>query len=146
MQTLGLTPEQAVPFLKKHLSPIAAIDAKRTAQLIKDLDSDEFAIREKATEDLDKLGAAAQPILRQALKGDLSEEARARLQKVVDHLGAVSSMRWGELRAIEVLERIGTPEARDVLQILAKGAAGGLLTQEAQASLQRLAEISPAKP
>ena len=40
-------------------------------------------------------------------------------------------------RAVEVLERIGTPEARQVLQALAAGAPGALLTTSAQAALKR---------
>jgi WD40 repeat protein len=40
---------------------------------------------------------------------------------------------------VEVLERIGTPEGRQLLQQLAHGAPGARLTQEAKASLQRLA-------
>ena len=42
------------------------------------------------------------------------------------------------LRAVAVLERIGTPQARRVLATLAGGAEGARLTREAQASLQRL--------
>ena len=41
------------------------------------------------------------------------------------------------VRAIEVLERIGTKEAKQVLQTAAKGAPGARLTEEAKASLDR---------
>jgi hypothetical protein len=37
------------------------------------------------------------------------------------------------------LERIGTPEARQLLKRLATGAPGARLTREAKASLERLA-------
>jgi hypothetical protein len=40
-------------------------------------------------------------------------------------------------RAVEVLERIGTPEARLLLQALAEGAPGALVTTSAQAALKR---------
>jgi hypothetical protein len=43
------------------------------------------------------------------------------------------------LRAVQVLERIGSPEARQILEALAKGAPGARETREAQASLSRLA-------
>jgi WD40 repeat protein len=41
------------------------------------------------------------------------------------------------LRAVEVLERIGTPEARKVLEELAKGEPAARVTREAKASLER---------
>jgi hypothetical protein len=42
------------------------------------------------------------------------------------------------IRAVEVLEGLGTPEARNLLEELAKGAADATLTREAKASLRRL--------
>jgi hypothetical protein len=145
MQTFGLPPEQAVPYFKKHLAPVGIADAKQTAQLIKDLDSEEFAVREKAMDDLEKLGEDAETTLRQALKGDLSEEAPARVQKIVDRLSSNSSLSRREPRAIEVLEHMGTPEAREVLRALARGAAGAWKTEEPQASLDRLARQASGK-
>jgi len=41
------------------------------------------------------------------------------------------------VRAVEVLESLGTPKAREVLQTLAKGAAEARLTREAKAALER---------
>jgi hypothetical protein len=43
------------------------------------------------------------------------------------------------VRGVQFLELIANPEARKVLAVLAGGAAGARLTQEAQASLERLA-------
>ena len=42
------------------------------------------------------------------------------------------------IRAIMVLERIGSPEAQGVLESLARGAPGARETEEAKASLRRL--------
>jgi WD40 repeat protein len=50
---------------------------------------------------------------------------------------------WGVVRlqrAVEVLETIATPEARDVLKKLAKGHADDPLTREAQEAVRRLAQ------
>jgi len=49
-------------------------------------------------------------------------------------------------RAIWVLERIGTPEARAVLEDLAKGAPEARQTQEAKAALDWLDKRAAAKP
>jgi hypothetical protein len=49
-------------------------------------------------------------------------------------------------RAIEVLEHLGTPEARDVLQELSRGAPAAYVTQEAKAALTRLARMRAALP
>jgi hypothetical protein len=42
------------------------------------------------------------------------------------------------VRAIETLALIGTPEAKAVLQDLAKGGEGALLTEQAKLALKRL--------
>ncbi len=47
------------------------------------------------------------------------------------------------LRAIEVLERIASPESRAVLKTLASGSQESRLTREAKASLERLARSHP---
>jgi hypothetical protein len=42
------------------------------------------------------------------------------------------------LRSIEALERMDTPQARELLKALATGAPGALTTDEAAAALKRL--------
>ena len=42
------------------------------------------------------------------------------------------------LRAVMVLEQIGTPEARQLLEKLSKGAEGALLTEDAKAAVRRM--------
>jgi hypothetical protein len=42
------------------------------------------------------------------------------------------------LRAIDVLESIGTPEAQQILRKLAEGAPGARETREAKTALERL--------
>jgi hypothetical protein len=130
----------AVPFLQEHLRPAVGLEARQVAQLIADLDSDEFTVREKATHDLEQLGEPAAPPLRLALQGNLSLEARRRAERVLQKLEGPpwSGDRLREIRALEVLELAGTAEARDVLERLAGGTAGAMLTQEAGAALVRL--------
>jgi hypothetical protein len=51
-----------------------------------------------------------------------------------------SPQRLRSRRALEVLERAGTSEAKDVLATLAKGAPGAWLTRDAKAVLARLTQ------
>ena len=109
--------------------------------MIADLDDERFAVREKATTELEKLGKEIEPALHKALQGKPSLEVRRRIDRLLEKLesAAPSPEQLRLLRALEVLEHIGTPEARELLRTLAKGASGARLTQEAKASLDRLA-------
>jgi hypothetical protein len=59
---------------------------------------------------------------------------------------ARSPERLRQWRALEALEGIGTPGACQVLRQVGEGAPGARLTQEAKASLQRLAKRAMARP
>lgn len=137
-------PRQAVPFLDErlqHEKPAPAADQKRIGQLIRDLDSDDFAVREKATQELGKMVAAVEAQLRQELDGKPSLDVRRRIEKLLEkHEATVAGERARTLRALEVLEHVNTPESRQVLQRLAKGPAGAWLTREAKAALERSAK------
>ena len=97
-------------------------------------------MREKAREELEKLGDLAEPALRQTLANDPSLEIRKRVQAIVERLGGpVTQPELVQaLRAVAVLEDIGTPEARRLLEELAKGAPEARLTRESRASLRWL--------
>src|SRR5262249_38107610 len=79
--TLAAAPKDALPFLQKRIRPASPVDTKRIARLIAELDSDDFAVRERATSGLEKLGGQAGPALRKALDGRPSAEARLRLER-----------------------------------------------------------------
>ena len=138
---LVVADKQGVPFLKKQLRPAASGDSKRIAGLLAQLDSDEFAVREKATQALSALGEQVESALRTALAGNSSLEVRRRVEMILEQLEPSKSLaRLRALRAVAVLEHISTPEAREVLEKLANGAPEARLTQEAKASLGRLAK------
>ena len=126
----------------KHMRPVPKPDPVRVAALIRDLDSDDFETREKATRELALFGDVAAPALREAAKSS-SPETRRRANEL---LAPLESWRYpltkGEalrsVRAIEVLEHSGTAEARQLLKALASGAAEHHLTREAAAALRRL--------
>ena len=87
--------------------------------------------------------------MRKTLKEQtLSVEAKRRLEQIVDTLGnrPAPDERRRRPAALEVLERIGTSEAKEVLKTLADGPAEAAMTQEAKASLERLAKRAAARP
>jgi WD40 repeat protein len=136
---LAAAPQQALPLLKGALRPVPTLDSERLARLLKQLDDDDFARREEATAELEKLAGSAEAELRKALEGTTTAEVRERLKKVLEGEGrGPSAERLRQDRALEVVEGMGTPEAKKLLEQLAKGAAQAWLTREARAALDRL--------
>src|SRR5262249_25544777 len=135
IQELAAAPRQAVPFLNGRLRPVAAAEPKQLAALLADLDSADFAVREKATAQLEQLGEGAEPELRRALEGNPSLEVRRRVASVLQKLRkeSLGRERLRELRALEVLEQIGGTEVRQLLRRLAEGLPEARLTQQARA-------------
>src|SRR5262249_8888625 len=113
---------------------------ERVARLFPDLDSKDFSARTHAAKELEKLQDLGGPFLREQMTKPLSFEVRRQVEKLLEKIeGPVTNAdQLRELRAIEILEYIATPDARQVLQALAKGATEARLTQDAKASLERL--------
>jgi hypothetical protein len=142
---LVAAPEKAITFMKDRLAPAVTPEPKRVRQLIADLDSDKFAVREQASKELEKLGEIVEPALRQALKGQPSPELRRRVETLLALPATVRSPEvLRRIRAIQVLERIGSADARHMLENVAKGAPAARESQDALAALQRLKTRSSA--
>jgi WD40 repeat protein len=138
--TLAAAARDSVPFLTEHLRPAAPPDNEKLARWITDLDSAEFADREKASRELERQAELAEPLLRKTLTGDPSPEVRRRIEALLSKLQApiMSAETLRSIRVIETLEHIATPDARQLLQNLAEGAPEARLTREAKAALARL--------
>jgi hypothetical protein len=108
--------------------------------LIRDLDSEAFEVRSRATKELEQIPEAAEPALIKALEKTPSLEVRLRLKRLLEHGNALSLPvdRLRLVRAVEVLEAIGNAESREHLKRLSQGAAVSRLTYEAKESLRRL--------
>lgn len=135
-------PEQAVALFKQHCKPAIAADAANVARLVRNLDNVQFDVRDKAAKELARLGEQAEPTLRQVLKKPCSLEVRRRLERLLDQVEqgpTTLSLR----RAMAVLEQIGTPEARQLVAALARGAPDTHTTREALATLKRLGQNKP---
>jgi WD40 repeat protein len=144
---LAAARDQALPLLKERVRLLRPADPARVLRLVADLDSDRFAVREEAARELDCLGEAAAPALRRALRQKPSLEVSRRIEGLLAKLEWLQSPELARgVRAVEVLEQVGTPAAVEVLAALAKGAPEFRLTQEAKASLERLAKRGAASP
>ncbi|QJW93717.1 WD40 repeat domain-containing protein [Frigoriglobus tundricola] len=140
---LGARPADAVKLIGDNLKPAAVPAAATVNALVADLAADDFATREAAQKELAKLLEAVEPELRAAVKSD-APERRARARELLKVLARGDHPdRLRALRAVEVLEYIDTPAARDVLKALAAGAAGASLTRDAAAALTRLHALDP---
>jgi dipeptidyl aminopeptidase/acylaminoacyl peptidase len=139
-------PGASVAFLRGQLRPAAPLEAGKAEKLVADLSDAQFAKREQAATGLEKLGRRAIPALRKALAGKQSEEVRRRVLALLERLTPeeISAEEVQQRRALEVLEYAGTPEARRLLEELARGAPGPLLTAWASAALERLKRQRPA--
>jgi hypothetical protein len=117
------------------------VDAKHLASLIDDLGSDRFEAREKARLGLEAQGELAETALRRVLAGNPGLEVQRRVEGVLDKLDREPPLpeQLRLLRAVTALERAGTKEARQLLELLASGAPQARVTQDAQAALERLA-------
>jgi hypothetical protein len=137
MWQLALSPRDALPFLVERLRPVAPLNAvqqKLVDRLLADLDSDQFAVRQQAEAELEKMGATVEPALLKALESKPSLEVRQRIEKVLANL---ASERLRIQRALEALEHMNTPEARRLVDSLANGEPRAWLTEEAQALRKR---------
>jgi WD40 repeat protein len=137
---LSEAPRQTAAYFQEPLRPTLSPDPNRIDKLITDLDNRQFTVREEAAKELQKLGELAKTALEQALKRHPTTAVRRRVEELLETIAGPVTFpdRLQALRAIEVLERVATPEARGLLQALAKGAPEARITQEAKESLERL--------
>lgn len=140
---LASDPSRTLPLLGRRLLTVRGKGptAGEIAKLIHDLDSDEWEERERATEQLARMGARTLPALKKALAVPPSLEARKRLERLVaatdpTNLPAEDLV---TLRGVQVIEYIGTEEARSLLERLARNPSGGpRLVEEASLAVRRL--------
>lgn len=141
---LASQPAEATALIKDRLKPVASskkIRREDVVPLVEKLLSDDLAARREASAELRRLGAAAHDALRLILNTNKNLTASARnrikilLASQVDR-GPDEELRG--LRAIYVLERIGSPKAVEILDSLAAGARHARQTEEARHALHRL--------
>ncbi len=133
---LAGTPAQTVPYLRERLRPVPSADASRIAKLVTEVDSGDYNTRKRAAVELRKLGRLAVPALTQAAQqgGEMAQAMLMRMEGERRLAATVSR----EMLAVDILERIGTPAAREMVAGLTKGAAEMPLTVRAKSALERM--------
>jgi hypothetical protein len=121
---------------------------KEQAQIrrwIRELDHDEFRVRETARRNLVKVGLRGAPALTDPKRTPLGAEGEQRVRLILEALESQGqrvpeSGMFGDLlrmvRGVRVLELIGGDAAKAVLEDAAKGPAESRLTREAKAALE----------
>lgn len=144
-------PKRALPLLAENLKPVPVGDAARIQALMKELTNANGGTRRKAMTELrTKHGEAALGALMQVYGAQFNQGAvngnagLVLMQKL--NLQYNTPERTRDIKAMHVLEEIGTPEARAVLEKVSKGAAGVGLTTEAKTALEHLSAAAPQRP
>jgi WD40 repeat protein len=135
-------PKSAVSLFREYVKPAGlAIDRASFDKWVMNLDSPQFRTREAAERELTRAGPKV-PIgwLTTALAGAKSGELRARLDRVLAARDKPLPDEWRLGRAVQILERAGTAEAKELLRSWAAAPAGTQVAVEAKAALDRLGQ------
>jgi WD40 repeat protein len=139
---LRAVPADTLALIKQELQPVATVAAQPIRKRIADLDSPRFDLRDAAGRYLETCDEQAEAHLRQALQDNPAPEVRRRIEALLAKLEMKllhpSAAEVRALRMLELLEHLGTPEARALLQELAAGAPEARRTRSARAALGRL--------
>lgn len=138
-------PDSAIRMLTAKFTapPIKPIDIDLPA-MIRKFDAPAFADRQLAIRKVKELGPRSIAALQDAIRTTESVEVRARSEELLDQMkaGPKTHGAGGDLRAvrsIEVLERIGTPAAKKLLEGWTQHVSNPRVAGEAAIALQRIA-------
>jgi WD40 repeat protein len=136
---LADSPTDALSLLGERLTPAVAPSPERVQALIGGLAASSFARRDSAEKELAQSVDLIEELLRKSLTASRSPEQASRLRQLLDGPRTLTSpervRRW---RALAVLEQIGSPEAKRLLELVANGPAGSIESDAAKSGLQRL--------
>ncbi len=129
-----------VVYFEKQLRPVSTPDRLSFDRLIKDLESPTFAVREKASATLEKMGPGIVPLLKTSVSETESAEVRERIGKLLAGFrdSKPSNQVLRNLRAIAILELFATRDAVALLRKISDGFAAAPETRAAKAACNRL--------
>lgn len=142
-RALAADPKKAVEFLEARLKPAEPDPgfAGKLDELLRGLDDDDPAVRDRSQDELARLGPRATARLRAALAAPPSPEVKMRVRAILEagtawKPGTEDERRWA--RCIEVLRSAGGERARALLQGLSGGAPDSVLTGLARTALDAM--------
>jgi WD40 repeat protein len=135
IQVMCKRPELTVSLLSKKLAPVEPVNPDRLKKLMNELESERFVTRQRATSELTKLGEPVIDDLHRRRQSTDSEDLRLRIESILSEIDQplLSGERLRIRRGMEILERIKTPEAKELLLKLSKGDPAAMMTREAKA-------------
>jgi hypothetical protein len=136
---LSFAGEKAVQLLEEKIPIKKPIDEAKVTRLIKDLESKQFADREKAEKELRELAYQGELPLRQALEKNSSPEVSQRIEKLLKEIERrkLTASECRELRAVQALKWMNTESARKLLSKWSQGDPSATLTKAAKEALNR---------
>ena len=140
MAAFAADPDAAVAFLATKLRPAAAVDPALLDRIFRNLDSENFVVRDKADRELNALGSGAIAGVR-ARAAKASIETRRRAEKFLSRYesedGTADRIRLA--RALDILAEVNTPAARKLIEELAGGATDVWATEASRRMLSWMA-------
>ena len=147
--SLAAAQDDAVNWLEGKLRPVGKPDAAKVKKWLAQLNENVQTKRDEASRELAALGPLIETEVKQALADPPSAEVKRRLEELQRDLRSLWSSDPDTVRAVRaiyVLERVGSDKAVALLKKLAEGEAAARLTREAKISLERLEVRKPSKP
>ena len=147
--SLAAGQDDAVNWLESKLRPAGKPDAVKVKKWLAQLNDNAQPKRDEASRELAALGPLIETEVKKALADPPSAEVKRRLQELQREMRSLWSSDPDTVRAVRavyVLERIGSEKAVALLKKLAEGEAAARLTREAKISLERIDVRKPPKP
>ncbi|HEV3142414.1 MAG TPA: WD40 repeat domain-containing protein, partial [Gemmataceae bacterium] len=135
LAALAAEPKVLAALVQQKLPAATApdFDPEAVKKLSAQLSNPIFAVRERASAALNRLGREVLPLLQDELAKASSAEQRRRLQAIIGSIGRspVPSEHLRQVRVLALLEQLHSDDARAELQRLAEGHADATLTRDA---------------
>jgi WD40 repeat protein len=137
MRYFAARPAEAAATFRAKIPPAATVDMAQVRNIAVGWNDESFAEREKTSRELRPFAGSARAVFEGLAARDPSAEVRARAARLLSDANTYTPDELRAVRAVEVLDWVDTPEGKALVAVWAAGAAGDVLTVEAEASQKR---------